>query len=329
MYFEVKNLCFSYYKRPLCIKDVSFSLEKNSRMLVLAKDDEGKSTLLKVLSGFEDTYFGMIKLNGKDIKTIPDNERNFSLLLSEPVLLNSKSIRENIDFLCDAIGKDHLSDEELLSLFSKFKLERELKAKPKKMTLFEKRKLAILRSHIKNPLILFLDDQFTGLSGSEQVEMQEIYNMLFEDKSRVIIMTANNDSYQSNHEFFKTILLHKICYLNLSKGYFFDSIQKFENAYIDRDIFKFLSNFSVLSGEIAKNNDEYFFVDEKNKHRKLANSYISVLEKLGLENGFSERVEVYFSNDILIDEISDKIFNDYIRENKILIYQNLDGSKVI
>ena len=55
---EVKNLCYAYIKKPLCLKDVSFSLEKKQRALVLALDDMGKTTLLKTVSGFDDKYFG-------------------------------------------------------------------------------------------------------------------------------------------------------------------------------------------------------------------------------------------------------------------------------
>ena len=39
MFFEVQRLCFSYYRSPMTLKDVSFSAEKNSKVLLLSSKD--------------------------------------------------------------------------------------------------------------------------------------------------------------------------------------------------------------------------------------------------------------------------------------------------
>ena len=41
MFFETKNLCFSYYKSPLYLKDVNFSIAKKSKNIILASKDSG------------------------------------------------------------------------------------------------------------------------------------------------------------------------------------------------------------------------------------------------------------------------------------------------
>ena len=79
-FFEAKNVCFSYYRKPLCLKDVHLSIKKNEKVILLAPEEMGKTTFLKVLSSFEDKYFGKILYNGKDLKTLGDEEKNFSLI---------------------------------------------------------------------------------------------------------------------------------------------------------------------------------------------------------------------------------------------------------
>ena len=132
MFFEVKNLCFSYYKCPLIFKDVNFSFQKNSKVLCLASKDSGKSTLIKVLSGFEDSRFGNILIDGKEIKQIRDEEKSFSLVLAEPVLLENKTVRQNIDFQCEVCKIDKLSDENLKKIFKKYGVQIDLNTKAKK-----------------------------------------------------------------------------------------------------------------------------------------------------------------------------------------------------
>ena len=94
MFFETKNLCFSYYKSPLYLKDVNFSIAKNSKTMVLASKDSGKTTFLKVLSGFEDSRFGNIYLNGKELKEVSDKNKNFSLVLADLILFERKTIKQ-------------------------------------------------------------------------------------------------------------------------------------------------------------------------------------------------------------------------------------------
>ena len=68
---------------------------------------------MKVLSGFEDSRFGNIYFNGTELKQIDDKDKNFSLVLSEPVLIEKKSIKDNLNFQCEICGKENLSDEQI------------------------------------------------------------------------------------------------------------------------------------------------------------------------------------------------------------------------
>ena len=105
MFFDVNRLCFSYYRSTMTLKDVSFSLEKNMKVLILASKDMGKTTSLKVFSGFEDSRFGNIYLNGKELKQIDDKDKNFSLVLSDPVLFENKTIKDNLNYKCEVCEK--------------------------------------------------------------------------------------------------------------------------------------------------------------------------------------------------------------------------------
>lgn len=329
MFYEVDNVCFSYYKKPLCLKDVSFSMKKGDRLLVLAKHDEGKTTLLKVVSGFETSYFGKVFCEGNEIRNIEDNKKNFSLLLSEPVLLKDKTIRFNLDFLCEACGIAKLSDDDISELLNQFKIDREQKVKVKKLSLFEKRKLAILRSYIKNPKILFLDDQFYGLSEDEQIQMREIYNILFGNKNITIITVAEPSSFKSNREFFEKLNFENVGYLNLSVLKKFENIGEFLNSYIDRDIFEFLEDFEKFECEIKNQNNEFFFITDKNKYIKFDNNFNNKICKTLNENEDIEKVDVFVKKGINIDAIKDSEFNKLINNKDIFIYLKFDGTKVI
>ena len=275
-FFEVNDLCFSYYKSPLCIKDVSFSLSQNSKMLILARKDEGKTTILKVLSGFDETYFGSILLKGKELKSIEDKSRNFSLLPSTPVLLKNKSIKENLDYLCEVLDINKLELNDIEKLLASYQIDAKPCEKVKKLSLIEQRKLAVLRSQIKNPDIIFLDDQFEGLSEEESHQIMPIYDKILKGKTTAIL-ALGEESFKNNRDLLLQFDFSKVCYLNLSKGVCFENIADFEQGFTDRDIFKFYSGFSSRIGEVERNNDAYFFVEENGKHRKFNGSFADIL----------------------------------------------------
>ena len=71
-----------------------------------------------------------------------------------------------------------LSKDELELKLTEFLIERTEDEKIKKLSSFEKRKLAFLRTSLKNGKALFIDDQFKNL---ESKEAQELYKKLFEE----------------------------------------------------------------------------------------------------------------------------------------------------
>ena len=123
---EVKNLCFGYNKRPMCLKDISFSVGSGEAVGLLGGQGMGKTALLRVLAGLEKQYFGEIIIDGKNIRGL-SGARRISYLPSEPVLIN-KTVRDNIYYLLK-IENITLSDQEVLKIFELFNFKRGLMRK--------------------------------------------------------------------------------------------------------------------------------------------------------------------------------------------------------
>lgn len=63
---EVKNLSFSYNKKPI-INDISFEIRNNEIVGLVAPSGYGKSTLGKIISGYISDYKGDVLIDGKNI----------------------------------------------------------------------------------------------------------------------------------------------------------------------------------------------------------------------------------------------------------------------
>lgn len=70
MYMQLtgKDICFRYKtKSPWILKDVSLSIESGERVGVVGPSGYGKSTLARILSGYDKPVSGEVKLDGKDL----------------------------------------------------------------------------------------------------------------------------------------------------------------------------------------------------------------------------------------------------------------------
>ena len=327
MFFETKNLCFSYYKCPLTLKDVNFSFAQNSKTVVLASKEMGKTTFLKVLSGFEESRFGNIYFNGKELKQISDEDKNFSLVLSDIVLFERKTIKQNIDFQCEMNGIEKFSVADLENKLNEYNINVSCDTKIKKLSLFEKRKIQILRAIIKSPKILFLDDQFDGLEENEKAEMFLIYENLLNRKDLSIIFAVSDETYKNLK--ISKFNVDNVLYLNLAEIVKFKSFEEFEKSYGSLNLLKFLNYKKTEQVYIEKDGKDYYLCKDEVKLFKFDSTFNKQLNDLNLEFADIEDCEILCLSGENISDLDSFAFNKMLKENKFYIFSKLTGNRII
>lgn len=328
MFFEIQNLCFSYYKKPLCLKDINLKIEEMQKTIFVATKDMGKTTLLKVFSGFEDSYFGKILLKDNDLKKIADKDKNFSLLLSEPVFFDKKSIKQNLDYFCDINNLDCFSNNQINNFLHNWKISKCASDKIKKLSLFEKRKLAMMRAFLKSPNILFLDDQFENLNNQEKKEMAEIYSNIFDHKNATIISCIGAESYKILFSNAFDIGYDKFFYLcnGIIKNY--KNAQEFELLRENFNIVEFLPYYESFPVDVVFENGKYMLV-KYSEAIMLDDKYSKRFKKLKLENGEIEECLLLPTTPINKNELSVDDMVKMLEKNEANLYAVLGGEKLI
>ncbi len=326
MFFEVHNVCFSYYKKPLCLKEVSLKIKKGEKVFVFATKDMGKTTLLQVFSGFDLNYFGKIVFNGSDLKDISDKNKNFSLILAEPVLIN-KTIRANFDYFCDVNNLKPLTDEQIERCLFEFGLKLKASDKVSKLSLFEKRLFMLSRTFLKSPNILFLDDLFENLSKQEKQKMLKVYQKIFEKSDLTIISTLGEDGYFSAKSLQKS---KKMAYLCNSELKFIKSIDEFENDFNNLDALNFFDFYRQIKVELAFEMGEYKIVFDNDNIVLLPEGYEKQFDKLKMKNFDICDCVLVIKKDIGLTE--DEIMRNlvpFLRNKEAKLFDELTGEKLI
>lgn len=327
-FLKTENLCFGYLKQPLCLKDVNFSMSKNDRVLLLGLDDKGKTSLLKTLSGFDEHFFGNVFIEGKEIRSISDDEKNVSLIFDEPILINS-TIDKNINFLFETLKREIPSDDEKQELLKKFSLDYGLKFKVKKLSIFEKFKLCFLRSFIKKSRILLIDDILKNdFSEEELSELKNIFETFFSDKP--MIFSANNRSYLNNKEFFDWFKPTKILYLNFAQIFEFRSFEDMNKNVVDLDMTLFLNYLESKEGFCVYQEGSYYLsFDDGKIGIKLDKRFNDNFEKLKLSEGENEDIVLMFEKSLDVDLTKNNDFNKMLTDKKFMIFSKIDRSRVL
>lgn len=168
-YIEFDRVSFSYNGKKDNLSKISFSLEKGGTLGIIGATGSGKTTLVSLLMRFYDVDSGAIYIDGRDVRTIPDDELHtmFGVALQNDFLY-ADTVEENIK-----LGRD-LTHEEVVraavtaqadGFISAFPegYEHLLSQKGTNVSGGQKQRLLIARAVAGNPDILILDDSSSAL----------------------------------------------------------------------------------------------------------------------------------------------------------------------
>src|SRR4030042_5496947 len=92
---KVENIT-KKYGNITAVDNVSFKIKEGEFFSLLGPSGCGKTTILRIIGGFIEQDSGTVILDGKDMKDIPPNKRDTSLVFQNLALFPHMNIEENI-----------------------------------------------------------------------------------------------------------------------------------------------------------------------------------------------------------------------------------------
>lgn len=185
---QVKDLCFSYSKKPF-IDQMNFTVERGEIFGFLGPSGAGKSTLQKILIGMLPSYQGSVKVNGIECKkATKDFYETIGVDFEVPTLYEKLSAKENLAFFASLYRTENISIEELLSSVG---LLNDANKRVSEFSKGMKARLNFIKAILHDPDIIFLDEPTSGLDPTNNRIMKDLI-LEQKEKGKTILLTTHN-----------------------------------------------------------------------------------------------------------------------------------------
>lgn len=198
---EAKNITksFSIQDNKLnVLKGISLKIKQGEFVAITGSSGCGKSTLLSILAGLDVPSTGCVKLMSNDITKLSEDEmaklRNeeIGFIFQSFYLIPSLTAYENIVFPSE-INKI-ANDEFATNLIKQVGMDKRKQSYPIQLSGGEKQRIAIARSLINNPSILFADEPTGNLDPKNTKIVMDLLMKLRKEFNLTIVVVTHEKS---------------------------------------------------------------------------------------------------------------------------------------
>jgi putrescine transport system ATP-binding protein len=148
----------------VAVDNVSLQVDRGEIFCLLGASGCGKTTLLRLLAGFETPSSGRLLIDGQDLAAIPPYQRPVNMMFQSYALFPHMTVERNVAFGLEQerLGRDEIRRRvgEILEIV---RMGAYLKRKPHQLSGGQRQRVALARALIKRPKLLLLDEPLGAL----------------------------------------------------------------------------------------------------------------------------------------------------------------------
>ena len=177
------------------LQDMNFTVNRGDTVGIIGGTGSGKTSLVNLIPGFYPATEGEILLEGRDIRTMSDEELRGRIgVVPQKAVLFKGTIRSNLQW-----GKPDATEEEMWKALELAQASEVVDGKPGKLDATvaqngknfsggQRQRLTIARALVRNPEILILDDSASALDFATDAKLRAAIRTL-EDKTTTFIVS--------------------------------------------------------------------------------------------------------------------------------------------
>ncbi len=196
----VKDLVKTYHLGEVdvpALRGVSLHIKKSDFLVITGRNGSGKSTLLHQLGLLDRPDSGELLLEGEDVTLMHEKKRTslrlryLGYIFQEFALADELTALENVmlpAMMIDSVSTCRTRALAVLELVGLKGLEHH---QPNRLSGGEQQKVAIARSLINDPVVLFADEPTANLDSIAATEVMSLFTSLNTEHDRTVVMITH------------------------------------------------------------------------------------------------------------------------------------------
>ena len=198
---EVHNLMKTYRVGEIdvhALNGVDLNVRRGEFLAIIGTSGSGKSTLFNILGGLTPPTSGSVAINGRDLHTMSDAERNdlrkrtVGFVFQKYNLLPTLTAEQNIQIVRDVAGRPIAFDERFKEVLEMLGISKRMHHKPRALSGGEQQRVAIARAIVNGPAILLADEPTGNLDTKNSDIVLSLLRDLNKRLGQTILMITHN-----------------------------------------------------------------------------------------------------------------------------------------
>jgi putrescine transport system ATP-binding protein len=239
----------------VAVNDVSLKIYKQELFCLLGGSGCGKTTLLRMLAGFEQPTSGRILIDGADMAGIPPYERPVNMMFQSYALFPHMTVEQNVAFGLkqDGLPKDEIT-QRVGDMLNLVKLGQFIKRKPHQLSGGQRQRVALARSLIKRPKLLLLDEPLAALDKKLREHTQfELVNLQEQLGVTFVVVTHDQEEAMTLASRIGVMNLGEIIQVGTPKD-----IYEYPNS---RFVTEFIGNVNMFQGRLVEDEPDHVRIE--------------------------------------------------------------------
>ena len=212
---QVFNVVKMYDGSNPVLDNISLEITKGEFVFLTGPSGAGKTTILKILFGWESFEKGQVLVQGINVgklthRNVYTLRRSMGVVFQDYKLLPNKTVFENVSFAQEVIGHDRKTIR-----FKTWEALKNVGLTPKKdaypayLSGGEQQRIAIARAMVNSPAIILADEPTGNLDPDIAIEILKLFEELNRKGSTIIFATHSQEIMKAGN--------HRVISLNRGK----------------------------------------------------------------------------------------------------------------
>jgi ABC-type Fe3+/spermidine/putrescine transport system ATPase subunit len=169
---EARGVAKSFGARQV-LKGILLQVMRGEFLTLLGESGSGKTTMLRLIAGFEQPTAGEIWMNGERLDVLPAYRRRVNTVFQHYALFLHLSVHDNVAYGLRVKGAPttEIADRVKQAL-AMVKMEEYATARPSRLSGGQQQRVALARALVNRPQLLLLDEPLSALDANLRKQMQ-------------------------------------------------------------------------------------------------------------------------------------------------------------